>query len=247
MPEQEQPLGAPPDARTTGALFSRAAVARTAPFLAYIFFIVLGDLLERSGFAAADLRWLYPLRIGVVLALLAYFWRDYTELLGVIPQGRPLPGSLAGAIAVSVLTGIVVLILWINLVDGWMVVGTASGFDPRSGGQLDWLLTAIRIFGAAAVVPVMEELFWRSFLLRWIVAPDFRSIDPAQVTWKSLAITIVLFGFEHNLWLAGIVAGAAYSALYVRYRTLWMPILSHAVTNLLLGIWVVRTGSWHFW
>lgn len=246
MPDHEQPLAAPAP-KPTGALFSRPAVARTAPFLAYILFIVLGDLLERTGIAADNLRWLYALRIGVVLALLAYFWRDYDELHALTVGNKHRAGFVPAAIAVSIVTGIIVLVLWINLTDSWMVVGTAAGFDPRTGGQLDWLLTAIRIFGAAAVVPVMEELFWRSFLLRWIVAPDFRNVDPAQVTLKSLAITVVLFGFEHNLWLAGIVAGAAYSALYVRYRTLWMPILSHAVTNLLLGIWVVRTGSWQFW
>lgn len=246
MPEKNEPLGAALDTKTTGPWFSRAAVARSAPFLAYILFIVLGDLLERSGLGADDLRWLYAVRIAVVGALLAWFWRDYTELFSTAPHAGPAR-PLAEALAVSVVTGVLVLVLWINLSDGWMVIGNSAGFDPTAGGETDWLLVAVRIFGAAAVVPIMEELFWRSFLLRWIVAADFRNVDPAQVTWKSLVITVVLFGFEHNLWLAGIVAGAAYSALYVRYRTLWMPILAHAVTNLLLGIWVVRTGSWSFW
>jgi CAAX prenyl protease-like protein len=93
----------------------------------------------------------------------------------------------------------------------------------------------------------MEELFWRSFLMRWIDAPDFESVAPSQLSLKSFIITVLLFGFEHNLWLAGIVAGAAYSLLYMRHRSLWSPILAHAVTNGLLGIWVVRTGNWSYW
>jgi CAAX prenyl protease-like protein len=56
-----------------------------------------------------------------------------------------------------------------------------------------------------------------------------------------------LFGIEHNLWLAGIVAGAAYGFLYVWHRTLWSPILAHALTNGLLGAWIVYTGNWTYW
>jgi CAAX prenyl protease-like protein len=114
-------------------------------------------------------------------------------------------------------------------------------------GRIDWLLVAIRIAGAALVVPVMEELFWRSFLMRWIDSPDFESVEPSQLSLKSFAITVLLFGFEHNLWLAGIVAGLAYGWLYKRHQTLWSPILAHAVTNGLLGLWVLRTGNWSYW
>ena len=128
-----------------------------------------------------------------------------------------------------------------------MIFGSPAGFDPRSEGRIDWLLVAIRILGAALVVPVMEELFWRSFLMRWVAAPNFESVEPSQLGPKSFIVTVLLFGFEHNLWLAGIVAGAAYSLLYMRYRSLWSPILAHAVTNGLLGIWVVRTGNWSYW
>ena len=143
--------------------------------------------------------------------------------------------------------GVIVLLLWISLGAGWMTIGTSAGFDPRSGGRIDWPLVVMRIAGAALVVPVMEELFWRSFLMRWIDTPDFETVDPSQVAIKSVLISSVLFGFEHNLWLAGIVAGLAYSALYMRHRTIWSPILAHAVTNCLLGLWVVYTGDWSYW
>jgi CAAX prenyl protease-like protein len=220
-------------------MFNRAAWARILPFLTYILFIVAADLLERLGWRGAELRWLYGVKIGAVALVLAIFWRSYDELK---PFRLPAPGILLALAA-----GVLVLVLWVNLGAGWMVIGSPEGFDPTSGGRIDWPLVALRIAGAALVVPLMEELFWRSFLMRWIVAADFQSVDPSQVNVRSFIITSVLFGFEHNLWLAGIVAGLAYSALYMRHRTLWSPILAHAVTNGLLGAWVVATGSWTYW
>jgi CAAX prenyl protease-like protein len=230
---------AAPALRGDAPVFSHAAWVRILPFAAYLFFIVAGDLLERLGVAASALRWLYPIKVAAVALLLALFWRHYDELKRF---------RLSAATAVTALaTGVLVLVLWISLDAGWMIIGHPSGFDPRSHGQLDWVLVAIRIAGAALVVPVMEELFWRSFLMRWVVAPDFQSVEPSQLGLKSFIIIVLLFGFEHNLWLAGIVAGAAYGLLYMRHRTLWSPILAHAVTNGLLGIWVVCTGNWSYW
>ncbi|SFD05961.1 CAAX prenyl protease-related protein [Massilia yuzhufengensis] len=220
-------------------LFSRAAWVRILPFGAYIFFIILGDMLERTGVARADLRWLYPVQAGVVAVLLALFWRRYHELRG------PLPSPLQLLVAVA--TGVLVFFLWIQLDAPWMTVGTSPGYDPRSNGELDWLLVVLRIAGAALVVPIMEELFWRSFVMRWVDAIDFEALEPARAGIRGFLVSVVLFGFEHNLWLAGIVAGVAYSLLYMRHRKLWSAVLAHAVTNGLLGVWVVATGSWVFW
>ena len=218
---------------------SRAAWARILPFGTYLFFIVLGDMLERLGFSRAELRWLYPVQVGAVLALLVAFWRGYDELHRF---ALPLKQLLVASV-----TGIVVLVLWVNLDAPWMTVGSAPGYDPRTAGRIDWLLVTIRIAGAALIVPVMEELFWRSFLMRWVERSDFILLDPARIGVKAFVIPCVLFGFEHNLWLAGIVAGAAYGLLYMRHRNLWSPILAHAITNGLLGIWVMHTGGWQFW
>lgn len=220
-------------------MFNRAAWARILPFLTYMLFIGVAELLARLGWSAAELRWLYGLKVGAVVLVLAIFWRDYAEL-----KTFRLP---APRVLFALAAGVVVLVLWLSLGAGWMTIGSSAGFDPTSAGRIDWPLVAVRIAGAALVVPIMEELFWRSFLLRWLDTPAFDSVDPSQVSIKSALITSVLFGFEHNLWLAGIVAGLAYSALYMRHRTIWSPILAHAVTNGLLGVWVVTTGSWSYW
>ncbi len=236
MSDQHQPSN---PAAAAAPLFNRAAWARILPFLAYLFFIVVVDGLTRLGVDAQSLRWLYALKVGVVLLMLVIFWRHYTELHST----RPTPIGIAIALA----AGVAVFYLWIGLNAGWMVVGSPAGFDPRTAGQIDWALVVVRIGGAALVVPVMEELFWRSFLMRWIDDIDFERIDPRKVKALSVAIAAVLFGFEHNQWLAGIVAGLAYSVLYMRQRNLWSAILAHAVTNGVLGVWIVRCAMWTYW
>jgi hypothetical protein len=105
----------------------------------------------------------------------------------------------------------------------------------------------LRLAGAALVVPLMEELFWRSFLLRWVQSQQFLDLAPVQIGLRAILISSVLFGLEHNLWLAGIVAGLAYAWLYRASGNLWPPIIAHAITNLILGVWVLSTGNWQFW
>lgn len=240
MTEPHEPQTAPTasPAAADAPMLNRAAWRRILPFLAYVFFIFAGDMLERMGHTPSSLLWLYPVKITVVIVLLALFWRDYNEL------GRPAPRR---TVALAAAAGAVVLVLWISLDAPWMIVGAAAGYDPRLGGAIDWPLALVRLAGAALVVPVMEELFWRSFLMRWIESAEFQSVDPSRLGIKSFVVTVVLFGFEHNLWLAGIVAGAVYGWLYHRCRTLWAPIVAHAVTNGLLGVWVVATGNWSYW
>jgi len=93
----------------------------------------------------------------------------------------------------------------------------------------------------------MEELFWRSFVMRWIQSPQFETVVPRQVGPKAIVLTTFVFMLAHTLWLAAVVAGLAYAVLYVRTGKLWVPIVAHAVTNAALGIWVVRTQQWSFW
>jgi len=239
MSEPEQPSPPAASASVKPPMLNRAAWVRIIPFLVYIFFIVAADMLGRLGFSAAELRWLYPVKIFAVVVTLVMFYRHYTEL----HSWRVSPIGAVCATGV----GVVVFILWINFSSGWLLIGTPEGFDPRTDGQIDWLLVAIRIAGAALVVPIMEELFWRSFLMRWMEASDFEAVAPAAVRLQSVMIAAVLFGFEHNQWLAGVAAGVAYSVVYMRQGSLWSAILAHAVTNGVLGLWIVSTANWTYW
>ena len=220
-------------------MFEPAVRARILPFALYLAFILIADLLGRLGWDGQQLRGLYAVKILAVVLALVWHRRHYSEL------ARPRL-SLAAA-GYSVLAGVLVFVLWINLGQSWMVMGSSAGFDPRDGAGTDWSLVAVRLAGGALVVPLMEELFWRSFLLRWVAAPEFLQVAPARVGWKAVAVSSVLFGVEHNLWLAGIIAGLAYSLLYMRSGSLWSPIVAHGVTNGVLGGWIISTGHWTYW
>lgn len=222
-------------------IFDRDNFYRIAPFAAYVFFMLVEDALLAFGWDANDVRLLYVIKITVVASLL-WLWRNaYSELRW--PAGENWRTWL-----IAIAAGIVVFVAWINLTADWMVMGESIGFDPRDGdAQMDWFLVIVRLLGAALVVPLMEELFWRSFLMRWIAHPHFLSVNPAQVGFKAFCITAVLFAVAHSLWFAGLLAGIAYNLLYMRSNTLWSPIIAHTVTNAILGVWIVLTGNWGFW
>lgn len=216
-------------------------ISRIAPFGAYVFFMLVEDVLLKFGWDAHDVRLLYVVKISVVASLLWLFRSAYSELKW--PNGVNLRTWSSAIVA-----GIAVFVAWINLTADWMVLGESVGFDPRDvDGQMDWFLVVMRLLGAALVVPLMEELFWRSFLMRWIAHPNFLSVNPAQAGCKAFCITAVLFAVAHSLWFAGLLAGVVYNLLYMRSNTLWSPILAHAVTNAMLGIWIAGTGNWGFW
>jgi CAAX prenyl protease-like protein len=216
------------------------AIARIVPFACYIAVLALEGQ-AHTLFSGFDVRWLYPLKILLVVGMLAAFRRFYTELCS-------FEFSLGDA-ALSLGVGLAVFALWIGLDVSWAVLGDAgTGYDPRNeAGQIDWLLAGARLAGAALVVPPMEELFWRSFVMRWLDRSDFLDLDPAAVTWRAVLISSVVFGFEHHQWLAGIVAGLAYAWLYRRTRQLHYAVFAHAITNGVLGVWVLATGQWRYW
>ena len=221
----------------------RPMLARGLPFACYIAFLVMvSSLPAMQPGLPIDLRWLYAVQIMLVIGTLAIFRRDYLELWVASPV-RIADWGL------SLLLGVLVFVLWINLDSGWVTLGKASsGWVPtNTAGEMIWPLVVVRIFGAAAVVPVMEELFWRSFVQRWIDKKDFLALVPAAGSLRALLLTSVVFGIEHSQWLAGSIAGLAYGWLYRRSDSLWSPIVAHSLTNLLLGVWVVHSGQWHFW
>lgn len=222
--------------------FSRAALARIVPFAAFMLLLALRGAMPADASWGIDPKWLYGVTVLVVGALLAGYWREYGELSA---QLRP---DLKECVLAAVV-GVAVFALWINLDAPWMRLGEASAtFIPvDANGQLLWPLLIVRWVGAALLVPVMEELFWRSFLMRWIANPQFESVLPQRVGMKAVVLSTFVFVLAHTLWLAAIVAGLAYAWLYVRTGKLWVPIIAHAVTNGVLGVWVVVTGRWAFW
>lgn len=217
------------------------AFSRLLPFAVFIAFIAAAGPLERLGAAiGVDPRWWYAVRTLLVAGLLAFFWRGYGELKSAAGTD-PRDWVLAAAV------GALVFVLWINLAIAPLTFGDSPGFDPRTDGEIDWALALTRLTGAIVVVPLMEELFWRSLVMRWIQNHDFLALAPARVGFGAVFLSAVLFALEHHLWFAGLLAGLAYGWLYIRAGNLWVPILSHVLTNALLGAWVIYTRSWEFW
>lgn len=227
---------------------SRFPYSHALPIFLYLLFLGLAQFLgglQQAGQAWVldwDLRWLYPVKVALVGALLWHFRRSYSEL-------KSLTTLTLQHCLLALAAGVAVFALWINLDLGWARLGEgATGFDPRGArSAIDWSLALPRLLGASLVVPLMEELFWRSFVMRWIDHEDFRAKKPAQISVRALLIASVVFGFGHHLWFAGIVAGLVYGWLYIRTTNLWAPIVAHGITNGLLGLWVLRTGNWQFW
>jgi CAAX prenyl protease-like protein len=221
---------------------SRGAIARVAPFVLFMLLLAVRGSLPADGSSPIDPRWVYGATVLLVGGLLAWFWREYGEL-----ALQNLPSTKEVLLAIAV--GVAVFVLWINLDAPILRLGEASAtFKPVDAqGNLDWPLIVVRLVGAALLVPVMEELFWRSFLMRWIDRPQFETVVPQQVSLKAIALSTFVFMLAHTLWLAAIIAGLAYALLFVRTGKLWVPVIAHAVTNGVLGVWVVMTGNWQFW
>jgi uncharacterized protein len=221
---------------------SRAARKRALPFLVFMLLLALRGWAPADGSWGFDPRWIYGLTVLAVGGMLLGWRREYGEL-----ARQTWPDAREAAWAVAV--GLVVFVLWIRLDAPWMTLGDATAaFRPLTAtGAVDWPMVAVRGIGATLMVPVMEELFWRSFLMRWVQRPDFLGVDPASVGPRALVVSTFLFVLAHPLWLAATVAGLAYALLYMRSGKLWSSIVAHAVTNGALGLWVVQGGHWQFW
>lgn len=225
-----------------------ALLPRIAPFILFMSFIGIEEIvrfLTASGVIAlsdVSLNYLYPVKALSVALVLFLFRKKYPEIV---------PGHLLSlrCAAVSVLCGIAVFTLWIHMDMSFNPSGTLKGFNPLlfQDQAIRYFMIAMRLAGAVLVVPVMEELFWRSFLIRYMVDQDFTAVPVGMFTWTSFLVTALLFGLEHNFILAGIMAGIAYNLLLYYTRSITHCILAHAVTNLLLGIYVLATQRWYFW
>ena len=221
---------------TIQQLWSKPWIPYVVPFALFMILTELGRLFPTLN------PYIYISKTILVGSMLC-FWRhryaaDFTS------------GLSFREIGTAVFCGFLVLFIWIAPEKYLFQVGQSAGFDPYAlgGSQVaaSGLITA-RLFGSSVVVPVMEELFWRSFLMRYLIDPKFRSVPMGAFTWLSFIWVAVLFGLEHNRVVVGILAGLLYGLLLVHQKNLKGVIVAHGVTNLGLGIHILITGNWLFW
>ncbi len=151
---------------------------------------------------------------------------------------------------IAVVSGLLALVVWICMENILPQQGVDTDFNPYLFNWhpvVVWALIAVRLIGAAVVVPLMEELFWRSFLLRYIINPDFKKVALGTFSWFSFTAVVILFGVEHHRVIQGMIAGVIYTGLVIRQKSLRGCVIAHSVTNLGLGVYVIATQSWEFW
>lgn len=158
----------------------------------------------------------------------------------------------------TVAMGIGVFLLWIApdaLIPGyrshWLfqnaLTGSAKGSVLPAGLTDPWLLT-FRSIRAIVIVPIVEELFWRAWLMRWLIDRDFWKVPLGAYLPSAFWITAALFASEHGpYWEVGLMAGIAYNWWMIRTKSLGDLILAHAITNGLLCAYVILTQKWEFW
>lgn len=207
------------------------------PYVPYIFpFSIFAVCTYGGPFFNISPGLVYPVKTILVGASIVYFWNTLKKEISL---------SFSW---LAVTSGVLVFIIWV-LSEGLYPQIGYSEFNPYeyTRGSGVYFIIAFRMIGAALIVPVMEEFFWRSFALRFAIESDFKSIPMGQFSWFSFIFIAILFGFEHYRWLPGIIAGLVYAGVLYHRKNLFDSILSHSITNLLLGIYVLATHSWSFW
>ena len=209
----------------------RAAAPFVLPFLVFSVFLVI------EGFFPAQHYLLYPAKSLATAAVILFFCR---ELPSLRPSG-PFSSTLLGLIGV---------VFWVAL-DPVLVhrSGIPTGFNPflLYPAGLAWTLFAFRLAGMTLVVPIMEELFWRGFLMRWLIKEDFTSIPLGTYQPISFLVTTAFFASVHGAqWPLAVIVGLFYGAWFIFTKKLGDIMLAHGVTNLLLGLYALVSGDWHF-
>jgi CAAX prenyl protease-like protein len=215
----------------------RATLGYVAPFVAFV--AMMG--IEKSIFHSQHLYWA---RCLVAIAVLLLFSRPYLSFRPVRPVS-------------SILLGVVVFAIWVapDMLFGyrhfWLFENSILGTTTSTlapGDRADLMFLSVRTFGSTLLVPVLEELFWRGWLMRWLINPEFTKVPLGAYTPLAFWGVAVLFASEHGpYWEVGLAAGIIYNLWMIRTRSLADCMLSHAVTNGVLSAYVIVTGAWRYW
>ena len=203
--------------------------ALLAPFL-----VQMAALMLTSAFSS-DFDWLYPVRIGVIAAVLYYYRKAYYKLF--LGWGWQAPAI-----------GIAVFVAWMLLETGDQNSGMAlvQNLDKLSNESAIFWLT-FRVLGSVIIIPLAEELAFRGYLIRKLVAKDFENVAPSHFSWLSFILSSLLFGLLHDRWIAGTLAGMGYAIAAYRRGNLGDAVIAHMTTNALIAIFVLTLGRWSLW
>jgi len=183
--------------------------------------------------------------------------RDVVLVAAIVGFSRRVLPTRAPYWLASIGVGLAVFALWVLpdvLVPQWRshwllqnaITGRITTSIPPT--ELTPLMLVLRTMRAALLVPVIEELFWRGWLPRWLQDTRTERVPMGRYTPFAFWATAVLFAAEHGpFWEVGLVAGVVYNWWMRRTRSLGDLVLAHAVTNLVLSLYVIASHDWRFW
>lgn len=230
---------------------AKATVAAIAP---YALWMALMSVLPATAGG-------YAVRTAATAAALfasIAWWRHFSPCAD--HAASPLRRFCARTAALSVFAGLAVCFLWIfperfAAYREFSLLGflgltssaapeTPSPYDPAVCG---WTLTWVRLVGSAFIIAPVEEMFFRSFLYRWLQRGEWTKVPLSRFDLSAFLWMVGVFALEHHTRIGvGAMAGAAYGLLAVRHG-LGAAVVAHAVTNFALGLYVIHTGEWGFW
>ena len=208
----------------------------------FVIYLVMGELVRGLlvGYDAYHIYVAYALRTVIVGGILVRYRSLYTEL-----------GVQRKLDILALLTGAFIFALWVGLEGHYPAFSGASShfYDPYSFGTgMSVMLLCVRFVGSVLVAAFIEEVFTRSFLMRYIIEPErWAEVPVGTYTFTSFMVVALFFGFSHFQWLPGILAGIILNLLLYKRRILFSCVEAHAMANLLLFFYVVYTESWFFW
>lgn len=225
--------------------FSRPFLAYVLPFAIFMAALALVGLVEwlageEPAFWLKEPKyWIYPLQTLACAVVLGYYWKDY--------DFGPFKHLLW-----AVLLGVFVFLVWVTPQMFFGAPMRTSGFNPAEigdSGYLYWMSLIARFARLVIVVPLLEEIFWRGFLMRYLIKEDFTSVRFGTASLASFSAVVFLFAFVHDFedFSGAIIAGVVFNSIAIWTKSLGCCVVAHAVTNLLLGIYIMATRQWGFW
>ncbi len=193
--------------------------------------------------------WAYAALVLAMIPALVWSLRNAKVLR---PHWRVAQGIAAGVLGIAIWIGLSQLRIEqtvSELLPAWLGAGERQAFEPFTelAGVNAWLFIAVRMIGLAILVPLAEEIFWRGFLLRWWIDPDWEKVPIGRYTFSSCMLVTGMFALAHPEWLAAAVYCLLINGLLYRTKDLWQCVVAHATSNLLLGIYVLVFGQWWLW
>jgi uncharacterized protein len=219
------------------------SVPYIAPFAVFVVLLSLHGFISRV-FGLSDLA-LQILQIAIPALAVVLFSRNVVDF------------RLRRA-WLSIAIGIAVFAIWIapdvafpGYRHHWLfqnaLLGTGRNPLPEPA-RASTAILALRTMRAALLVPIVEELFWRAWLMRWLISPAFEKVPLGAYQATAFWLCAVLFASEHGAyWDVGFIAGVIYNWWMIRTRSLGDLILAHAVTNACLSAYVIAAGKWEYW